>query len=93
MYISIKQITKNHTDMDLLIIATYGKDELEFKVENFEDDLEHFKKKVEQEKDIMFLQEVVTKDLPIIKLGNIYKKLEILHNNISKYDIKISLKH
>lgn len=79
--------------MNLLIIASDGIDELEFKVENFEDDLEHFKKKIEQEKDIMFLQEAVTKDLPIIKLGNIYKRLEILHNNISKYEITVSLKH
>lgn len=77
--------------MKLKIIATYGNNELEFEVKNFEDDLDFITTKIEQEKNFMFLQTITTKNVPISKLGNIYRQLEILHKNISKYEITVSL--
>ncbi len=77
--------------MKLKIIATYDNNELEFEVKNFEDDLDFITTKIEQEKNFMFLQTITTKNVPISKLGNIYRQLEILHKNISKYEITVSL--
>lgn len=75
----------------ITIIATQNEEIIELKAEIPQEDYEQVKQRIEDKKDFDTIQKIVTKNVSIGKLGNIYKTLDRLYKNMLEYRFEVVL--